>query len=110
MIFSLLDTKAELFASLFESETADSAKRLFVSLLLSGTDNSITQFPHDYSTLRLSKTFKTKSITFSTINKTLNIADIVVWIDMRSITFHRTCSTIYAILFSNLNSFKTRHN
>lgn len=48
MIFSLFDVKAEVFGQLFEARTPDEAKRLFISLLLSGDLNSITQYPQDF--------------------------------------------------------------
>lgn len=48
MLFSLYDTKAECFGNLFEARTDEEAKRIFISLLLTGDINNITQYPQDY--------------------------------------------------------------
>lgn len=48
MLFSLYDVKAGVFTQLFEARSDDDAKRMFMTLLRSGQQNQITEFPEDF--------------------------------------------------------------
>lgn len=48
MLFSFFDVKSEVFGRVLEARTLDEAKRIFISLLLSGDRSNITEYPHDF--------------------------------------------------------------
>lgn len=53
MLFSLFDVKAQLFGPLFQSETDDAAKRIFIEALKSGRDAMLAQYPEDFVLYRV---------------------------------------------------------
>lgn len=53
MIFSMYDTKAETFGTLFESRTCDEAIRVIFNALLTSRSSQFSEFIEDYNLFKL---------------------------------------------------------